>query len=178
MVRKTIIALMALAAVGFATPTGVFARGGGGGGHGGGHGGGGGGFHGGGGGGFHGGGGGGFHGGGGGFGAGMHTGGVGGMHFSGAPAGGMRFGGVPGGGMSAGRSVFAPGGNRFVGAPFVGRQFTHHFRHSFAFRRHHHFRRFAFIGAPFTYAAYNGCWRKVWTAYGWRWADTCNDYGY
>jgi hypothetical protein len=156
MVRKTIIALMALAAVGFATPAGVFARGGGGG---------------------HGGGGGGFHGGGGGFGGGMHTGGVGGMRFSGAPAGGMRFAGVPGGGMSAGRSVFAPGGNRFVGR----QAFTPQFHRSFAFRHHHRFHRFhsfAFIGAPFAYAAYDGCWRKVWTPYGWRWADTCNDYGY
>lgn len=63
--RKTIIALFALAAVGLVQPTVASARGGGGGGHGGGFGGGGG-FHGGGGGGFHGGGfgGGGFHGGG------------------------------------------------------------------------------------------------------------------
>jgi len=67
MIRKTIIALFALAAVGLVQPTAAFARGGGGGGHGGGGGGHGGGF---GGGGFHGGGfhgglaGGGFHGGG------------------------------------------------------------------------------------------------------------------
>ncbi len=28
---------------------------------------------------------------------------------------------------------------------------------------HHRFHRFAFIGAPFAYAAYDSCWRRVWT---------------
>ena len=79
--------------------------------------------------------------------------------------------------MSAGRSVFAPGGNRFVGR----QAFTPQFHRSFAFRHHHRFHRFhrfAFIGAPFAYAAYDGCWRRVWTGYGWRWADVCNGYSY
>ena len=82
MMRKTTIALFALAAVGLTQPTAAFARGGGGGGHGGGGGGHGGGM---GGGGFHGGGfggGGGFHGGGGGF--------HGSAGFQGAGLGGVR----------------------------------------------------------------------------------------
>ena len=98
--RKTIIALFALAAVGLVQPTVASARGGGGGGgHGGGGGGHGGGF--GGGGGFHGGGGGGWHGGGGG---GWHGGGGGGMAWRG-------------------------GGMAWHGARFAGGHFHHGFRH-------------------------------------------------
>jgi hypothetical protein len=100
--------------------------------------------------------------GGGGFG-GMHGGFGGGMHFGG---GGFR------GGMVTGRSVFVPGGNRFAGAPFAGR--VNRFS-TFSFR-HHHFRNFAFVGAPFVagYAAYGDwCWR--WD--GWQWINACYDYG-
>ncbi|TPW00410.1 MAG: hypothetical protein USCAAHI_00136 [Beijerinckiaceae bacterium] len=111
--------------------------------------------------------------GGGGFG-GMHGGG---MHMGGVPGGGMHFSGdgFPGG-MVTGRSVFVPGGGRFVGAPFAGQRFVGNRFNNFAFRRnafffrHHHFRNFAVVGAPFfyDYAAYgNGCWRQVWTSYGW-----------
>lgn len=47
----------------------------------------------------------------------------------GMAGGGMHFGGgMPGGRMFTGRSVFVPGGNRFVGAPFAG-------RHAFVNRR-------------------------------------------
>lgn len=72
-------------------------------------------------------------------------------------------------------------GGRFAGAPFAHRGFSPRFSR-FAFhdrgRFHHHFRRFAFIGAPFAYAAYDSCWRRVWTPYGLRWVDVCGDYGY
>jgi len=105
----------------------------------------------------------------------------------------MHFGGgMPGGRMLTGRSVFVPGGNRFVGAPFAGRHIFVNRFHNFAFRnrfnnfafrhpfffRHHRFRNFAFVGfgVPFAYdyAAYgNGCWR--WD--GWQWINICYDYG-
>jgi hypothetical protein len=103
----------------------------------------------------------------------------GGMHFGG---GGFR------GGMVTGRSVFVPGGNRFVGAPFAGQhafvnrrffdegrrgRFEDRFRHR---RFGNRFDNFAFFGVPFAYdyAAYgNGCWR--WD--GWQWINICNNYG-
>jgi hypothetical protein len=147
--------------------------------------------------------------GGGGFG-GMHGGfGGGGMHFGGGfGGGGMRFGGggFAGGGfrggMVTGRSVFVPGGNRFAAAPFAGQRFAVNRFNNFGVRnrfnnfalrdrfffRHHHFRNFAFFGAPFfgfgawpyyyDYAANGGCWRQVWTGYGLQWVNVCNDYGY
>ena len=35
------------------------------------------------------------------------------------------------------------------------------------------------FGAPFAYASYTACWRKVWTGYGPRWVNVCNlDYPY
>jgi hypothetical protein len=102
-----------------------------------------------------------------------------------------RFGGGGfGGGMATGRSVFVPGGNRFVGAPFAGRhafvnrrffdedrrdRFEDRFRHRGFFVNR--FDNFAFFGVPFAYgyAAYgNGCWR--WD--GWQWINVCYDYGY
>ena len=60
---------------------------------------------------------------------------------------------------------------------------------NFAFRHHHRFRNFAFVGAPFfddyaaygnyDYAAYgNECWRQEWTGYGWQWVNVCYGYGY
>jgi hypothetical protein len=134
----------------------------------------------------------------------QHGGGMsgGGMHFGGGmPGGGMHFGGgMPGGRMFTGRSVFVPGGNRFAGAPFAGRQafvnrrffdegrrdrfedriegrrdrFEDRFRHRRFFVNR--FDNFAFFGVPFAYgyAAYgNGCWR--WD--GWQWINICYDYG-
>ena len=99
------------------------------------------------------------------------------------------------GGMVPGRSVFVPGGNRFVGAPFAGRhafvnrrffdedrrdRFEDRFRHRRFFVNR--FDNFAFFGVPFAYdyAAHgNGCWR--WD--GWQWINICYnydgyDYGY
>jgi hypothetical protein len=123
-----------------------------------------------------------FHGGMGG--GGMHMGGgMGGGHWGGG--GGMHWGGggAHWGGMG-GMHHFATGsfGNRaFVGSHF--RRFAFHdrddfFRHRFLFRHHRHFRSFAFIGAPYGYG-YDGCWRRVWTAYGPQWVNTCDyDYGY
>ena len=103
---------------------------------------------------------------GGGMGGGMHGGG---MHFGG---GGAHFGGMSGahfGGRSFAAPRFAHAGfaPRFSRSAFHGRRFFHH--------RHH---RFAFIGVPYTYAAYDSCWRRVWTPYGLRWVNVCRDYGY
>jgi hypothetical protein len=122
--------------------------------------------------------------GGGSFGGGGFHGGFGGGSFHGGFGGGM-----PGGRMFTGRSVFVPGGNRFVGAPFAGRHafvnrrfFDEGRRDRFEDRfRHRHFfvngfDSFAFFGLPFAYdyAAYgNGCWR--WD--GWQWINICYDYG-
>jgi hypothetical protein len=132
--------------------------------------------------------------GGGGFG-GMHGGFAGGgMHFGGGGFGGPHFGGGFRGGMLTGRSVFVPGGGRFASAPLAGRRFFVNRSNNFAFRnrffpfRHRFFRNnLFFVGAPFFefgawpyyygYAAYDGCWRQVWTPYGWQWSNICYDYG-
>src|ERR1700731_1628645 len=143
--------------------------------------------------------------GGGGFGGGGFHGGFGGH--SGFGGGGFHRGFGGGGfhgGMVTGRSVFVPGGNRFVGAPFAGRHAFFNggrfdrredslregrfdrFEDRFGDRRFFFNRNFAFFGAPFAfgvpfaydYAAYgNGCWRRVWTPYGSRWSNICNNYG-
>lgn len=107
--------------------------------------------------------------GGGGFG-GMHGGG---MHFGGG-FGGMRGGPAHfGGGGFRGGMAFGPR----AGAPFVHQRVAFH---NFAFRRHHRFNNVVFVGAPFVGAGYYGdtCWRRIWTYYGWQWANICNDYGY
>jgi hypothetical protein len=120
-----------------------------------------------------GGGGGGMHGGG--MGGGMHAGGMGGGHFGAMHGGGMHFGGMSGG------AHFSSG--RFAGAHFAHAGFSprssrfafrdhDHFHHRFF---HHRFHRFGFYGA---YAAYDSCWRRVWTSYGPQWVDVCGDYGY
>jgi hypothetical protein len=86
--------------------------------------------------------------------------------------------------------------------PFAGQRFAVNRFNNFGFRnrfnnfalrnrfffRHHHFRNFAFFGAPFfeygawpydyDYAAYGGCWRQVWTSYDWQWVNVCNGYDY
>jgi hypothetical protein len=152
--NKVLSCLMAgalSAALALASP--AFARGGGGGGHGGGMGGG----H------------GGMGGGHGGMGGGMHGGGMG---------GGMRGGAVHFGGMG-GAAHF--GGSRFAGSHFAHAGFAPRFsraafhNHGFFHHRHH---RFAFIGASYAYAAYDRCWRRVWTPYGLQWVDVCGGYGY
>jgi hypothetical protein len=126
---------------------------------------------------------------GGGFG-GMHGGfGGGGMHFGGMPGGGMRFGAMPGRGMFMGRSAFIPGAGRFAAAPFAGRRLAvNRFNNPFFFRnrfffRHRFFRdNFFFVGVPFGvgwgWPYYSGCWRQVWTGYGYQWINVCYDYGY
>jgi hypothetical protein len=102
-----------------------------------------------------------------------HGGGMGGMH--GGWGGGMRSGGMHVGGMGAHFS-----GPRFAGAHFARAGFSPGFsRVAFHHHRfHHRFHRFAFVGAPFAYAAYNSCWRRAWTPYGLQWVDVCSDYGY
>ena len=77
----------------------------------------------------------------------------------------------------------------FCGACCVSPRFSHPgfsprfsrsaFRDGFHHRFfHHRLHRFAFIGAPYAYAAYDSCWRRVWTPYGLRWVNVCGDYGY
>jgi hypothetical protein len=102
-----------------------------------------------------------------------HGGGMGGMH--GGMGGGMRSGGMHVGGMGAHFS-----GSRFGGAHFAHAGFSPRFsRVAFHHHRfHHRFHRFAFVGAPFAYTAYNSCWRRAWTPYGLQWVDVCSGYGY
>jgi hypothetical protein len=115
-----------------------------------------------------------------------HGGGFGGGHFGG---GGMHFGGMGGGAHFGGaRWGGMGGGPRFAAAHWGGMNRGMHFTHAgfsprfsrFAFhhRFHHRFNRFAFIGAPFAYAAYDSCWSRVWTPYGPQWVNLCGDYGY
>jgi hypothetical protein len=123
-------------------------------------------------------------GGGGGGGFGGHGGGMG-MH---AMGGGMGMHAM-GGGMRAGPHFggIGPrfGGPRFASAPLAAHAaFTPRFSHV-AFRDgfhhrffHHRFHRFAFFGAPFVYASYDTCLRRVWTPYGPQWVNVCGDYGY
>jgi hypothetical protein len=104
-------------------------------------------------------------------GGGMHAGGMGGgMHFGGM-GGGPRFSGM-GGGMRFSGTRFAPAHAAL--APRFSRFASRDHR----FFRHHRFNRFAFIGAPYAYAAYDTCLRRVWTPYGVRWVNVCGDYGY
>ena len=109
-------------------------------------------------------------------GGGMHGGGMGGGMHAGGMGGGMHVGGM-GGGMHF-------GGGRFAGAPFAHAGFSPRlsrvaFRDGFHNRFfHHRFHRFAFLDVPYAYAAYDSCWRRVWTSYGPQWVDVCGSYGY
>ena len=110
----------------------------------------------------------------GGMGGGMHGGMGGGMHVGGM-GGGMHFGGMGSGAHFS--------GSRFAGAHFAHAGFSPRFsrvafqNHRFFF--HNRFHRFAFVGAPFAYAAaYDSCWRRMWTPYGWQWVNVCDDFGY
>jgi hypothetical protein len=83
-------------------------------------------------------------------------------------------------------------GARFASAPFAAhaafpaRQAFFHdrfhdrfFHHCFFHHRffHHRFHRFAFVGVPFAFAAYDdGCWRRIWTRFGPEWVNVCGDY--
>ena len=114
---------------------------------------------------------------GGGMGGGMHGGMGGGMR-----SGGMHIGGMGGGAHFGGMRVAHFSGSRFAGAHFAHAGFSPRFSR-FAFRNHrfffhNRFHRFAFVGAPFVYAAYDSCWRRMWTPYGLQWVNVCGDYGY
>ena len=96
----------------------------------------------------------------------------GGMHF-GAVGGGARFSGARFAGARFAHASFTPGFSRAAFRPGF-----HHgsFHHRFF---HHRFNRFVFVGAPFAYgayAAYDGCWSRVWTPYGLQWVNVCGDY--
>jgi hypothetical protein len=112
---------------------------------------------------------------GGGMGGGMHAGGMAAAHFGGM-SGGPRFSGMSGGPHFS--------GSRFTGARFAHPGFSPRFAsraafiHHRPFFRHHRFNRFAFIGAPLAFAAYDSCYRRVWTPYGLRWVNVCYGYGY
>ena len=117
-----------------------------------------------------------FHGGGGMGGGGVHAGAMAGGMSGGGMSSGARFGAMSGGpAFNGGRSAsmafahpgFTPRSSTFRPSRFSDRD---HFGH-------HRFHRFAF-GVPFDYAAYDSCWRRVWTSYGLGWVDVCGDYGY
>jgi hypothetical protein len=95
------------------------------------------------------------------------------MHF-GAIGGGTRFSGGHFAGARFAHAAFSPAHAAF--SPRFSRfAFRNGFHHRF-FR--HRFNRFAFVGGPFLYAAYDGCWRRAWTPYGPQWVDVCGGYGY
>ena len=93
-----------------------------------------------------------------------------------AMGGGMHFSGV------GGAPHFAS--SRFAGASFAHAGFSPHFAHGafnhrFFDHRFHRFHRFAFVGVPYAdYGYYDGCWRRVWTAYGLQWTNVCGNSGY
>lgn len=117
---------------------------------------------------------------GGGGGGGHGGGGMGGGHGGGWGGGGMHAGGMGGGPRFGGMG----GGMRFSGTRFapahaaLAPRFSRSAFRDHRFFRHHRFNRFAFVGAPFAYAAYDTCLRRVWTPYGVRWINVCGDYGY
>lgn len=103
-------------------------------------------------------------------------------HFSGM-AGGPHVSGMSGGPHVSSMNVGPQfSGSRFAGVSPAHAAFSPRFSR-FAFHDrghfiHHRFHRFAFVGGPFAYAAYDSCWRRVWTPYGLQWVDVCNAYGY
>ncbi len=128
-------------------------------------------------------GGGGFHGGGFG-GGGFHGSGFAGGHFGGFAGRSMAMGGVNhdfNRGMFTGRSVAmnrSLGINRGFDHRFARFDHFHHFRNRFVF--FNTFDNFGLFGVPlaYDYAAYeNGCWRQVWSSYGWQLINICYDYG-
>ena len=97
----------------------------------------------------------------------------------GGGGGGHGGGGMHAGGMGGGMHFAAMGGGaHFAGSHFAGPHFAHAGRFGFRDHFHHRFHRFAFFGAPYAYASYDSCWRRVWTPYGLQWANVCGDYGY
>lgn len=116
----------------------------------------------------------------------MGGGGIGGGHMGGGGMGGGHMGGMGFGhvgGIGMGHAAFGhPGGFSHFGGPrafaFHGNRFAFHnrfaFRHHPFFFRHHRFFRhsFAFIGGPLF--AYDSCFRRIWTRWGWRWINLCD----
>jgi len=102
----------------------------------------------------------------GGGGGGGHGGGHGGM---GGHMGGGWSGHAVGMGFASRAAVAHVGPVGFAGA----RSWAWHGNHMHHF--HHHFvRNRFFIGAPYAYAYYDdGCYTRVWTAWGWRWTNVC-----
>jgi hypothetical protein len=89
-----------------------------------------------------------------------------------AHGGGGHGGGGGGGGHGGGGGMGHGGfGGGFGHSGFVHSGGFHDGR--FAFRDHHRFRfdRFAFYGATYPYD--DGCYRRVWTRWGWRWISAC-----
>lgn len=109
----------------------------------------------------------------GGFGFGGGAGHMGAAHMGAAHMGAAHMGGFghaafvrPGGvGQFGAARPFAFPSHHFM---FPGHHFAFH--HRFAFRHRFFRNRFAFIGVPL---AYDDCYRRVWTEWGWRWVDVC-----
>jgi hypothetical protein len=121
-------------------------------------------------------------------GGGMHGGGMGGGWHGGGMGGGWHGGGMGGGWHGGGMGgAWHGGGTHFSNGQFGGGHFAHAgfspgfsrfaFRNHHAFF-HHRFHRFAFVGFPYTYAAYDDCWRRTWTSYGPQWVNVCSGYDY
>jgi hypothetical protein len=107
-------------------------------------------------------------------------GGMGGGHMGGGHMGGHMGGGwsghAVGMGFASRAAVAHVGPVGFAGARSVAWHGNH-----VAFGRHFPFRhrfvrnRFFFAGAPYAYAYYDdGCYTRVWTAWGWRWTNVCS----
>jgi hypothetical protein len=76
-----------------------------------------------------------------------------------------------GGGMGMGHGGFGHAG--FAHGGFAPHGGFHDHDGRFAFRHHHRFffNEFAFYGAGYPYD--DGCYRHVWTRWGWRWVSVC-----
>jgi hypothetical protein len=76
-----------------------------------------------------------------------------------------------GGGMGVGHGGFGQGG--FAHGGFAPHSGFHGHDGRFAFGHHHRFffNRFAFYGSGYPYD--DGCYRHVWTRWGWRWVSVC-----
>jgi hypothetical protein len=63
---------------------------------------------------------------------------------------------------------------------FSGVRAVNHARvdHRLVLRHNRHHRRFVFFAGAYPYYAYDNCYARVWTPYGWRWSYVCGDYGY
>ena len=73
-------------------------------------------------------------------------------------------------------------GRGMVVAPMTGRRvqawgWHDHMHDHFHHRFHNRFFAFGF-GGPYYDYAYNSCWTRVPTRYGWQWVNVCGDYGY